>query len=152
MFDQMLLRRVCDHGFPVIDGEIDLSGRSLVAGKRDDGCRGKNVDMVSRHVIFASRPTVRKVRVDRQLHVRVWIAILRPRTFALAETRDNANANPSVPRRLHKCPTYRCHYPSPATGEEVHAEAGEKFPDFSTKSVVFIGTGAHYTDSLTCNY
>src|SRR6266568_2021328 len=107
--------------------------------------------MVPRQVLFASRPAVGKVRVYGQLHVRVWIAIPGPRTFAFAETRDNADANPSVSRRLHKCSADRCHYPSPAAGEEVHAESGEKFSDFSTKSVVFIGTRAHHPHSLVCN-
>src|SRR5439155_13849570 len=151
MFDQVHLTRVCDHGFLVVDSERHLSGSSLLPRKRDNSDAGKNVDMVSRHVIFASRPAVRKVRVDGQLYVLVWITIPGPRTFAFAETRDNADANPSFSRRLHKRSTDRCHHPSPATGEEIHAEDGEKFPDFSTKSVVFIGTGAHYADSLSCN-
>src|SRR5207253_8844998 len=127
-------------------------GSSLLSRKRDNGDGGQNVDMVARQVLFASRPTVWKVRIDRQLYVLIWIAIPGPRTFAFAETWDNADANPSVSPRLNKCSADRCHYPSPATGKEIHAEAGEKFSDFSTKSVVFIGTGTHYADSLTCNY
>lgn len=147
----MLLWRVRDHGFLVIDSERHLIGGSVLTWKRNDRYGGQNIDMVARQVLFASRPAVWEVRVDGQLHILVWIAILGPRTFGFTETRDNADANTSVCRGLHKCSTDRCHYPSPATRKKIHPEASEKFADVSTKSVVLIGTGTHYPYSLFCN-
>src|SRR6266550_68117 len=151
MFDQMILWRVHQHRFPVIHSERHLGGGSLLTGKCNDGYGGEDIDMIAGQVRFASRPAIRKVGVDGQLHVLVWIAILGPRTLALAETRDNADADPSTSRGLHKCSTDRCHYTLPATGKKVHSEASEKLADVSSKQVVLIGTRTHYPYSLACN-
>src|SRR5688572_13108108 len=136
MFNQILIWRVRDHGFFVIESERHLGGGSVLTWEHNDGYGGQNVDMVARQILFAARPAVWKVCVDGQLHILIRIAVLGFRTFSLTETRDNADTNASVFGALHKCSTDRCHYPSPATGEKIHPEASEKFADVSTKSVV----------------
>src|SRR5215470_13372952 len=134
--DQPVIRRIDDQRLAVPDGQRHFGGCSLFAGQRNDRGTREHVDVIAGQVVRALRPAERQVRVDRELDELVRVTSFRRPTIAFAGTGNDPDRNPSSTRRPGKRAADGRHHAATATGEQVHSEICERFPDRARVLVV----------------
>src|SRR5215468_9625299 len=136
VLDEPVIRRIDDVRFVVADRQRHFSRRSRFARQRDDRGAREHVDVIAGQVVRALRPAERQVRVDRELDELVRVTSFRRPTIAFAGAWNDPDRHPYSTRRPGKRAADGRHHAATATGEQVHSEICERFPDRARVLVV----------------
>src|SRR5437867_3670970 len=84
------------------------------------------------------------MRVNRQLHEGVWIAVFRDGALRFISTRDDADADPTGARRIRVRTADGSHHSPAATGEQVYAQRRQQLPELTRQIVVLVASRADH--------
>src|SRR5215471_663194 len=114
MLDKSFVTRKDDNRFPIPDSKRYFRRCPRSARQRNDRIARKNVDVVSRKILFAAQAAIGQMRVDRQLHELVRIAGL-GRAWVCFAAGDNPDADPTTATGPDESTTHGFHYSAPST-------------------------------------